>query len=252
VASGSPNQKINETQCPCDWAHCRSHFQHRRWSPRGLLSLHFEVIHNQNLLTTHLHAFHAQHTPLCFIHYAACHFSFESSSNFCFSHHCAVSLSIASSAAYIVRHVKEIPNFPPPFSLVTANPSVFLEDSVRCGSFICLSADAQIDRHNAFMISSDSCLHMLLDRDTFTSLGLAGSSCKSDEDRWSCTVELKSASATVIERARNCLQRCPSVPWVCCIQAQSVQEAFNLQLLVASPLHLRLSIFSHLHDTVEH
>ena len=142
-----------------------------------------------------------------------------------------------------MRHVKEIPNFPPPFSLVTANPSVFLEDSLRCSSFICLAADAHVDRHNAFMISGDSCLHMLLDRDTFTSLGLTGSSCKSDEHRWLCAVELKSASVSTIERARNCLQRCPSVPWVCCIQAESVQKAFNLQSPVTFPIYCVLSSF---------
>ena len=160
------------------------------------------------------------------------HFSIKFLVTIAYSFNCAVSLSASSSASRVAELIENLPNFPPPFSLVSANPSVFLDDNLRFRSFICLAADAHIDRHNAFMISGDSCLHMLLDRDTFTSLGLTGAACKFDEHRWSCEVELKSANSSAIERARNCLQRCPSVPWVCCIQAQSVQEAFSMELPV--------------------
>jgi hypothetical protein len=125
--------------------------------------------------------------------------------------------------------MKEIPNFPPPFSLVTANPSVFLDDDLRSRSFICLAADAHIDRHNAFMVSGDGYLHALLDRDTFTTLGLTGRACKLDEHRWYCAVQLKSSNDSAVMRARNCLERCPSVSWVCCTQAPSVQHTFPLQ-----------------------
>jgi hypothetical protein len=112
---------------------------------------------------------------------------------------------------------------------VSAAPDAFLHDSLRFRSVICLAADARIDRHNAFMISGDSWLHMLLDRDTFTSLGLTGAACKLDEHRWSCALELKSSNVSAIERARNCLQHCPAVPWVCCSQVQSVQEALSME-----------------------
>ena len=146
-----------------------------------------------------------------------------------FSFNCSVSLHAASSAAQLAQHIQKIPNFPPPFSLFSADPSVFLDDSLRFGSFICLAADAHIDRHNAFMISGDGCMHMLLDRETFTSLGLSGAVCKFDEHRWSCAVALKSENISAVERARNCLQQCPSVSWVCCTQAASVQEAFVVE-----------------------
>ncbi len=146
-----------------------------------------------------------------------------------FSFNCSVSLHAASSAAHLAQHIQKIPNFPPPFSLVSANPSVFLDDSLRFRSFICLATDAHIDRHNAFMISGDGCMHMLLDRDTFTSLGLGGAVCKFNEHRWFCAVELKSPNVGAVERARNCLQQCPAVSWVCCTQTASVQEAFVLE-----------------------
>ncbi len=165
-----------------------------------------------------------------------------------FSFNCAVSLSAASSAAHLAQHIQDIPNFPPPFSLLSAVPSVFLEDSVRHRSIICLAADAHIDRHNAFMVSGDSCLHMLLDRDTFTSLGLTGSMCKFDEHRWSCSLDLKSINSSAIERARNCLQRCPPVPWVCCSQTDSVQELLRMQPPVSNPIHVALTQF-HTHTT---
>jgi hypothetical protein len=180
------------------------------------------------LFTLHTHVIHLLH-----------HFSIKSLMTLAYSFNCAVALSASSSAAHISQLMQNLPNFPPPFSLVSANPSVFLDDSLRFRSFICLAADAHIDRHNAFMISGDCRLHMLLDRDTFTSLGLTGAVCKFDEHRWSCDVELKSANSSAIERARNCLQRCPSVPWVCCIQAQSVQEAFSMDLPV---INVNLSI----------
>jgi hypothetical protein len=155
-----------------------------------------------------------------------------------FSFNCSVSLHAASSAAQLAQHIQKIPNFPPPFSLFSANPSVFLDDSLRFRSFICLATDAHIDRHNAFMISGDGCMHMLLDRDTFTSLGLGGAVCKFNEQRWFCTVELKSPNVGAVERARSCLQQCPSVSWVCCTQAASVQEAFVLEPPVISNIIL--------------
>jgi hypothetical protein len=140
------------------------------------------------------------------------------------------------------QHIQEIPNFPPPFSLVSANPSVFLEDSYRFRSIICLSADARIDRHNAFMISGDSYLHMILDRDTFTSLGLTATSCKFDKQRWCCSLELKSINISAIERARSCLQRCPPVTWVCCAQTDSVQERLSIEPSVINAIHFSLSL----------
>jgi hypothetical protein len=170
-----------------------------------------------------VHSSHSKSSNTWFIHLIQSQVTRGSSFN------CAVSLNAASSSAHISQHIQKIPNFPPPFSFIRANPSVFLDDSLRFRSFICLAADARIDRHNAFTITGDGCMHMLLDRDTFTSLGLCGAVCKFDEHRWSCSVQLKSANANAIERARNCLQRCPSVPWVCCFQTQSLQEAFKVE-----------------------